>query len=216
MRQRIGWLLLALVTPLGLLVWTLRPLEAQAGLALVTIPELHKNDGELIYSRYTITNLGETDGNLVHTFFEPGGTILWQEATTIGLGTANIYDLGTFATLPFLFSGYAEVAADIPITGTAICGPRTPPLVAFSAMPRTGGPPLAVQFSNGTCGQVESLIWGFGDGSVSFAENPQHDYVARGSYTVTLTALAPNLSRSESRPAYIRVGLARYLPIVRR
>lgn len=216
MRRRIGWLLLALVAPLSLLVWLLHPSSAQAGPAPVTLSELHKDDGELIYSRYVITNLDKADGTLVHTFFEPGGTILWEEVTTITTGAAITYDLGSFATLPFFFTGYAEVTADVAITGTALCGPRTPPLVSFSAAPLTGNPPLTVQFANETCGLYETLIWDFGEGSISFAENPEHAFTARGSYTVTLTALAPNLSRTTSRPAYIRVGLARYLPIARR
>jgi hypothetical protein len=216
MRRRISWLLLALMVPLSLLTWLLRPLPAQAGPALVTIPELHKDDGALIYSRYVITNLDEADGTLVHTFFEPGGTVLWEEVTTITTGAAITYDLGSFAILPFFFTGYAEVTADVPITGTAICGPRTPPLVSFRATPLTGNPPLTVQFANETCGLYETLIWDFGDGAISFAADPAHDFAARGSYTVTLTALAPNLSRADSRPAYIRVGLARYLPIARR
>ena len=216
MRRRIGWLLLALAAPLSLLVWLLHPLPAQAGPALITIPELHKDDGELIYSRYVITNLDEAEGTLVHTFLEPGGTILWEEVTTITTGAAITYDLGSFATLPFFFTGYVEVTADVAITGTALCGSRTPPLVSFSATPRTGSAPLTVQFANESCGLYETLIWDFGDGSISFVEHPAHDFATGGSYTVTLTALAPNLSRADSRPAYIRVGLARYLPIVRR
>ena len=70
----------------------------------------------------------------------------------------------------------------------------TEPLVAnFSGLPRSGNPPLAVQFadqSTGEPGEPVSWSWRFGDNSpdsASTLENPQHTYTGVGTYTVSLT-----------------------------
>jgi len=59
----------------------------------------------------------------------------------------------------------------------------------FSAWPRTGMPPLRVQFSDETTGGAKpySYEWDFGDGATSTAKNPTHIYTGVGAYTVTLT-----------------------------
>lgn len=57
----------------------------------------------------------------------------------------------------------------------------------FSAYPTSGDPPLSVQFSL-TAQGIESVLWDFGDGTTSTAENPVHTYAASSTpYTVTLT-----------------------------
>ncbi len=44
-----------------------------------------------------------------------------------------------------------------------------------------------ISFTNETAEDVNSFFWDFGDGNVSAAENPLHEYINDGSYTVTLT-----------------------------
>src|SRR5690554_6159536 len=57
----------------------------------------------------------------------------------------------------------------------------------FSASPTTGCAPLRVSFNNlSPAGSGYSYEWGFGNGSVSTAVNPNTVYVNPGSYTVTL------------------------------
>jgi PKD repeat protein len=36
-------------------------------------------------------------------------------------------------------------------------------------------------------GSIASYLWNFGDGSTSTAQNPSHNYLAFGNYTVSLT-----------------------------
>jgi PKD repeat protein len=67
-----------------------------------------------------------------------------------------------------------------------------PPVVAASASPTSGRPPLAVSFSStGTSdpeGQSLTYTWNFGDGSpLSSSANPAHTYQTDGLYTARLT-----------------------------
>ena len=60
------------------------------------------------------------------------------------------------------------------------------PAVNFTAVPETGVLPLIVQFYDQSQGAY-SWSWDFGDGARSTAQDPQHTYLAPGSYTVSLT-----------------------------
>lgn len=62
-----------------------------------------------------------------------------------------------------------------------------PVSAAFRAHPRVGAPPLSVSFSNLSHGEVTSVLWDFGDGTVSSDPEPSHTYMAAGDYTVSLT-----------------------------
>ncbi|HKQ39468.1 MAG TPA: PKD domain-containing protein [Verrucomicrobiae bacterium] len=66
-----------------------------------------------------------------------------------------------------------------------------PPIVAASATPREGQPPLDVTFSStGTSdpeGAALTYSWVFGDGTTSTQPNPIHTYSAYGNYTARLT-----------------------------
>ena len=81
------------------------------------------------------------------------------------------------ATLALMREGRTYVALNSHATPTA----------AFTATPRTGAPPLAVQFSDASTGGPTAWSWDFGDGSApSTLQNPSHTYLNPGSYTVTL------------------------------
>ncbi|MCF8301704.1 MAG: T9SS type A sorting domain-containing protein [Bacteroidales bacterium] len=58
----------------------------------------------------------------------------------------------------------------------------------FSASPRSGEPPLEVQFTDETEGGTpDSWLWEFGDGDTSNVQNPTHVYDSAGTYSVKLT-----------------------------
>ena len=63
------------------------------------------------------------------------------------------------------------------------------PVADFTATPLTGQAPLTVVFENLTYGNADSYFWDFGDGNSSTEENPTHDYLSPGAYTVTLEAI---------------------------
>ena len=67
-------------------------------------------------------------------------------------------------------------------------GPITPiPNPAFSADNTYGTSPRLVQFHDESGGFPTEWLWDFGDGETSTLQDPTHEYVAEGAYTVTLT-----------------------------
>ncbi len=65
------------------------------------------------------------------------------------------------------------------------------PLANFSATPSSGAPPLAVQFSNQSSGDISAYHWDFGDGDSSAETHPAHIYQSAGAYEVVLLARGP-------------------------
>lgn len=66
-------------------------------------------------------------------------------------------------------------------------------VVDFTGNPRQGTcPPHAVQFTNLAMGDIAQVIWDFGDGTISFEENPQHIYTTAGCFDVKLTVIHNN------------------------
>lgn len=85
------------------------------------------------------------------------------------------------------------------------------PTVDFTGTPRTGTPPLTVQFTDLSAGfeTVTSRLWSFGDGVSSSEQNPSHTYIEEGSYTVSLTVtgtyMGESVSLTETKTGYIQV-----------
>jgi len=57
---------------------------------------------------------------------------------------------------------------------------------AFEVSPVGGTTPLIVSFSDISAGNPISWFWNFGDGGSSFLQNPVHEYLEPGIYSVTL------------------------------
>jgi len=73
------------------------------------------------------------------------------------------------------------------------------PLADFAADPTVGSPPLGVQFTNNSIGNVTSWKWYFGDNDSSSLEDPYHEYSSFGTYDVTLIATSVNGTDSETK-----------------
>jgi PKD repeat protein len=86
--------------------------------------------------------------------------------------------------------------------------PAAPPVVSFSASPTSGSPPLAVTFTNGTSGTVNSWLWNFGDGTSSTSKSPIKTYSSAGTYWVSLTATGPGGAVTKNASTPITVGSA--------
>jgi parallel beta-helix repeat protein len=89
-----------------------------------------------------------------------------------------------------------------------------PPAVAFIADPMTGEAPLTVQFTNQSLGDITIYNWDFGDGSFGIDLNPSHIYQSAGEYTVTLTAIGPGGTSTETKIDYIQVIRTNHAPQV--
>src|SRR5688500_492442 len=73
------------------------------------------------------------------------------------------------------------------------------PTADFSMDQDEGGAPLTVQFTDESftrvplLGNANALIpirtwaWSFGDGATSTIQNPEHEYISEGTYSVALT-----------------------------
>ncbi len=81
-----------------------------------------------------------------------------------------------------------------------------PPTAAFSAHPTTGQPPLTVNFTNLSTGNITSFKWYFGDGDSSDVRNPSHSYESAGLYSVTLIAIGPGGEDTTSILDYVAVS----------
>jgi len=79
------------------------------------------------------------------------------------------------------------------------------PVALFDASPTMGYPPLTVQFTDLSFGDIESWSWDFGDGEWSSDQNPAHTYDAVGTHTVVLTVQGPEGTDTETKIDYIEV-----------
>ena len=77
-----------------------------------------------------------------------------------------------------------SLTMDSPKTVTATFNLKTD----FSATPKTGYAPLAVQFTDSSMDGTGEWFWSFGDGGSSTEQNPMHMYRSAGTYDVALTA----------------------------
>jgi PKD domain len=76
---------------------------------------------------------------------------------------------------------------------------QLPPNVSFTANPISGQPPLAVQFTNQSTGDITGYNWSFGDNSTSTSFSPSHTFNTAATYTVILTAFGSNDTSTEYR-----------------
>jgi gliding motility-associated-like protein len=58
--------------------------------------------------------------------------------------------------------------------------------ISFNPVGAAGCPPLVVNFSDFSSGNINSWVWTFGDGTFSNEQNPSHVYNNSGNYSVTL------------------------------
>ncbi|MBA7601441.1 hypothetical protein ES703_08514 [subsurface metagenome] len=85
-------------------------------------------------------------------------------------------------TFPFQIGGHDEL--DLNITGVL------PPVAGFGASPLSGPEPLTVAFTDESLNMADNSptwAWEFGDGETSTVQDPIHEYLQAGNYTVTLT-----------------------------
>jgi PKD repeat protein len=80
------------------------------------------------------------------------------------------------------------------------------PVADFIADRTSGVAPLTVTFQDNSTGEsIDNWSWTFGDGDISFEQNPVHVYRDPGEYTVSLTVSNPGGSDTATRNAYITV-----------
>jgi PKD repeat protein len=91
------------------------------------------------------------------------------------------------------------------------CGTAAPK-AKFTALPLIGHPPLDVQFTDKSTGNISAWEWDFnGDGAIdSIMQNANYTYESTGNYTVSLTARGPNGNDTEVKKNYIQITRCPY------
>ncbi len=85
---------------------------------------------------------------------------------------------------------------------------NAPSAAEFSGTPTSGNAPLTVAFTDLSSGSPTGWAWTFGDGGTSTLQNPTHTYSAADTYEVTLAITGPGGPASQTKTAYIVVGIA--------
>lgn len=87
--------------------------------------------------------------------------------------------------------------------------PGQPPVAAFSMTPTIAYVPVTsqvlVSFTNESTGQIDSLLWNFGDGAVSTVQDPSHLYTSADSFRVTLYVENADGNNTATHTVYICV-----------
>ena len=82
----------------------------------------------------------------------------------------------------------------------------------FKASRTSGPPPLIVNFTDQSTGEITLWSWDFGDGSTSTVQNPTHTYEEPGSYTVSLTVSGTGGSDTKTKADHISVREGNVMP----
>jgi PKD repeat protein len=96
---------------------------------------------------------------------------------------------------------------------TTLAGATSAQLTAdFTATPTSGVNALSVSFTDTTTGgRPNAWFWVFGDGGFSVLQNPTHTFMAPGSYSVSLTAVAGQEEDSIQKVDLITVDPAAFV-----
>jgi Phosphoesterase family/PKD domain/Carboxypeptidase regulatory-like domain len=151
----------------------------------------------------------------------PGATVRQGASVLATTDTSGRYALqlgnGTIA-LSFSATGYVAQNATVTVSGQPVTvdvalapqsGGPTPFTLSLRYAP-SGTPPVVAEsltFTAVVSGTTAALVyaWSFGDGTMSSAPAPVHEYSAAGNYTVSLTARA---SDGSSATANLSVAIA--------
>ena len=129
-----------------------------------------------------------------------GGDFRWGDYTSVAVdpNDNSFWAAGEWANSGNLWATQiAHVGASAPIT--------TPPVANFSANVTTSCTG-AIQFTDLTTNTPTSWLWTFGDGSTSTLQNPTHNYLFNGTYTVSLKATNPYGNNTATQTNYITIS----------
>jgi len=132
---------------------------------------------------FTMSGTASVDENTVYAWDFGGATSLvqveGQHVTALIYEEPGTYEVTLTASVPGLEGCISEYSGEV----TAIAEPT----IDFDGGPWTGCPPHSVSFTNQSTTQTATTYtWHFGDGTTSSAVSTSHQYVAPGSYEITL------------------------------
>lgn len=129
---------------------------------------------------------GQTDsrqGVISHTYFASGTyTVSYTVNGPLGADTVTKSD--------YIHVGWTEPVLQAEFSAATL---------------QEGAAPLEVAFENRSSGDVVDWEWHFGDGAISYEQNPTHTYVVPGLYEVSLTVTDNHgMSVTETKESFIR------------
>lgn len=142
--------------------------------------------------------------------------------TDLSVDSVNTWtwDFGDGGTSTFQFPVYTYVTAGTYSVSLEVSGPGgsdimdktdyitvsdLAPVADFMGTPTTGEAPLIVNFLDTSIGNINSWDWDFGDGDSSTDQNPAHEYMIPGNFTVSLTVAGPGGNSTEIKTDYILI-----------
>jgi PKD repeat protein len=138
-----------------------------------------------------------------------GGTSTYEEIVLDIDALAASYGLSLTSTFVIKFQQYDNypITTDgMAFDDISVISLEAPPVADFSGDPTSGTAPLTVSFTDLSTNNPTSWSWNFGDGGSSTSQNPSHQYMSAGTYTVTLTATNAYGSDQEVKTDYITVN----------
>ncbi|MEA2054492.1 MAG: PKD domain-containing protein [Candidatus Thermoplasmatota archaeon] len=137
----------------------------------------------------TLTETSDENGAYTVTF---GGPVYgWEVGDTIKLkarGTGNYECLGGGKEITI--TSDEPIRADITLHLSLNAG--------FAFTPENPKAEDNVSFTDISTGTITNHTWNFGDGNISYEQNPVHAYASEGNYTVVLTIYCHTFSTSAS------------------
>jgi PKD repeat protein len=145
--------------------------------------------------------------------------VAFTDAST-GNPTAWLWDFGdgsntTVQNPTHLFSapGSYDVSLTVTRDGDAdtskqVVNAGSVPNADFTGTPRSIDVGGSVTFTDTTTNAPTAWSWDFGDTATSSDRNPTHIYMAKGIYTVSLSARNTNGADAEAKTGYVNVGVA--------
>ena len=130
--------------------------------------------------------------------FGDGGSS-FQQSPVYTYDTAGTYTVSLTVVGP---GGIDEMEKTNYITVSAAA-----PIADFSGTPTSGEAPLLVSFTDLSTGSIDTWDWDFGDGNLSTEQNPAHEYITPGNYTVSLTTVGSGGTDTEEKIDYIVVQI---------
>ncbi|MGB0383675.1 MAG: FG-GAP-like repeat-containing protein [Ardenticatenaceae bacterium] len=158
-------------------------------------------DGEEVMYQNHVRQLSDSSYELFYLHGSQINVATSSDGINFTTQTIGLVDAGDF--LDARFTDFAVVEVDgedwfyftngdkIVVSRPAELPEITPPTAAFTASPLSGTPPLNVQFTDQSSGDISSWTSDFGDGTISGARHPEHEYAIPGTYTVSLTVSGP-------------------------
>jgi len=118
--------------------------------------------------------------------------------TVAGVYTVTLIATNAYGSDSEIKVGYISVTDPPP--------PELVPIAAFTVNDTTIHVGETIYFTDQTLNDPTSWSWNFGDSTMSYLQNPSHNYITAGTYTVTLTSTNPTGSDTETKVGYIIVS----------